>query len=128
MYDSRDGKCDCIELPYDDYFIHKICLINNVLYIHYSHVGLMWYNSKTKEWRVVRGLKLNKYFCNVAEYNGKLVFFWQEYKENENKEIWCAMIALCKSGLEIQGRVEWSNCLHSVPHNYKIMHYLGRTD
>ncbi|EOA26143.1 hypothetical protein CARUB_v10019577mg [Capsella rubella] len=128
-YDTRDGKVDHIKLPYEELSSRDVCLIDNVLYVHYEDDGLMWCNPKTKEWRVVCGLELNKaFFClAMAEYNGKLAFLWQKVKK-QDKEIWCTMIALCSSGLEIQGRVEWSNYVGSVPPHNDFLHCLGRTD
>ncbi|VVA94574.1 unnamed protein product [Arabis nemorensis] len=66
-------------------------------------------DSKENEWRVVNGLKLNKYSAfELAEYNGKLLMF--PHQEN-NGEIWCAMIKLDRSGVEITGKVEWFDCV-----------------
>ena len=41
---------------------------------------------------------------HVVECNGKLALLWEDSEE----KIWCAMIALDKVGVEIHGRVEWS--------------------
>ncbi|VVB04166.1 unnamed protein product [Arabis nemorensis] len=96
--------------------------------MHYPSVGLMWYESKEKQWRLVSGLKLNGYFGDVAmaEYNGKLAFLW---KEDNGSEVWCGMIALHGSKVAIRGTVEWSDCLLSkVPDDYIIRHFIVCSD
>ncbi|CAL9245603.1 unnamed protein product [Arabidopsis halleri] len=129
VYDPRDGQCDFIRIPDNDFYSGDLCVIDNVIYMHYLGVGLMWYNSKTNEWRVVHGLELNGMYwkLSMVEYNGKLAYLW--HKEDQ-MEIWCTMILLYRSGVEIHGQVEWSNCvLSDVPRHYnEIKHYLGRTD
>ncbi|CAA7044851.1 unnamed protein product [Microthlaspi erraticum] len=132
-YDPRDGKCDKIYLPNNDRSCSDdVCMIDNLLYIHCSYVGLIWYDSKEKEWSVVKGLKLDVYSASevkMAEHNGKLVFLWTRSCQEDTKwEIWCAMIALDRSGVEVMGKVEWFDHVLTVPCDYKIMHCLGRTD
>lgn len=63
----------------------------------------------------------------MAEYNGKLAFLWHAVNK---MEIWCTVIVLYGSGVEIRGQVEWSNCvLSDVPRHYnEIVHYLGRSN
>lgn len=75
VYDPRDGKCEKIDIPMPT---TDVCVIDYVLYICQSHVGLKWYDSKMMQWRVVTGLNVKYNSSNrivLAESNGKLVFF-----------------------------------------------------
>ena len=128
VYDTRDGTCDEI-IRAEDFNSQTICVVDNVLYMHYHDVGLMWYESKAKEWRVVHGLKFKGYFSNIkmAEYNGKLAFLWHSVN---NGEVWCSMIALYgSSNVAIRGLVEWSDRLLSdVPFSYYVKDFMVCTD
>ncbi|CAH2061389.1 unnamed protein product [Thlaspi arvense] len=133
VYDPRDGNCEKIDIPNDYSFNYDVCVIDNMLYIYRSYVGLMWYDSKKKYWRLVKGLKLDEYSAfdiRMGEYNGKLVFLRNpsSLEEDKKREVWCAMIALDRNGVEITGNVEWSVRVLSVPCDYMIMHFFGRTD
>lgn len=55
-----------IEIPTDQFSGKYLCGVDNVVYMHYQNVGLLWYNFKEKEWRLVHGLKLNSYLWSVA--------------------------------------------------------------
>lgn len=119
VYDPRDGECEKIDVENDRSCSKDVCVIDNLLYIYYSYVGLMWYDSKEKERRVANGLKLSGYSASkvvMVEYNGKLVFLRQRSWYKKKKEIWCAMIALDRSGVEITGKVEWFDGVLSVPY------------
>ncbi|CAA7044850.1 unnamed protein product [Microthlaspi erraticum] len=127
VYDPRDGTCEKIDVPNNDdgHCSKDVVVIENVLYIFKSSFGLMWYDSKEKVWRVVNGLKLGKRSASkvaMAEYNGKLAFLWHDRMK---KEIWCVMITLERSGVEITGKVEWFGRVLSVPDDYRIMHCLN---
>ncbi|CAH8337299.1 unnamed protein product [Eruca vesicaria subsp. sativa] len=130
VYDTRDGTCDkIIRADVQNFSTQNICVVDNVLYAHVHNVGLMWYESKAKEWSVVHGLKFKGFFSSIkiAEYNGKLAYLWHNLK---NREIWCSVIALYGSrNVAIRGRIEWSDRLLSdVPSNYVIKHFMVCTD
>lgn len=60
----------------------------------------MWYDSKDKEWRVVKGLPINIFYhSKMVEHNGYLLLLAQ-YSLREKREIKCAMIVLDRSGVE----------------------------
>ncbi|ESQ44018.1 hypothetical protein EUTSA_v10006383mg [Eutrema salsugineum] len=131
VYETRDGTCDRIIID-DEVTNLEMCVVDNVLYMYYQYVGLMWYDSMAKEWRLVHvhGLKLGDRFLNhlvMTEYDGKLAFFWQQ---GQKDEIWCAMIALYgTSHVAIWGRLEWSDCILSqVPSHYYILHVVACPD
>ncbi|KAJ4880691.1 F-box/kelch-repeat protein [Raphanus sativus] len=104
IYDTKDGTCENLELSqeYTENII-KACVINSLIYGFYHEFGLMWYDTEGKIWRKVKGLCCDA-VPNMVECNGKLALLW----EDRNEKIWCSMIALDKVGVEIHGRVEWS--------------------
>lgn len=56
VYDPRDGQCDLIRIPDNDFYTQDLCVIDNVIYMHYHGVGLMWYISlrpTSGEWFMV---------------------------------------------------------------------------
>ncbi|XP_024014235.1 putative F-box/kelch-repeat protein At4g02310 [Eutrema salsugineum] len=131
VYDSRGGKCETIDSPAGAFYGENVCMIENVLYTYKSRFGLMWFDSKYKEWRVVNGLKLSDGYVSkvaMAEYYGMLALLWERWGEKMNKEIWCSMISLDKSGVEITGKVEWIDHVLSIPSSNTIMHCLRRMD
>ncbi|ESQ46131.1 hypothetical protein EUTSA_v10000440mg [Eutrema salsugineum] len=134
VYDPRDGKCEKIGTPYNISCSKDVCVIDNVLYLYCFYFGLVWYDSKKKQWRTVKGLELNEFsYHNVdamAEYNGKLVLIRKSSTIQKMDQICCAMVALewSLNGLDIVGKVEWSDHILSVPRDYNIVHCLGRTD
>ncbi|CAA7061764.1 unnamed protein product [Microthlaspi erraticum] len=133
VYDPRDGKCEKTEIPKEPYS-RDVCVVDNVLYIYCIGVGLMWYNSKEKEWRVVNGISTLLWFPNfrlkvaLAEYNGNLAVLQQLSLKKSETIVWCVMIALERNGEEITGKVAWFERLLSITDDYKIMHCLARTD
>lgn len=123
VYDTRDGTCDEI-VRAEGFNSQNICVVDNVLYMHYNGVGLMWYESKAKEWRLVHGLKFKGYFSDIkmAEYNGKLAFLWHSVN---NGEVWCSVIALYgRSNVAIRGL----GILSDVPFSYNLKDFMVCTD
>ncbi|CAH2063358.1 unnamed protein product [Thlaspi arvense] len=124
VYDTRDGEIE-IPAPAQQLRSRDFCVVDNVLYIYQTHAGLLWYESKEKEWRVVEGLNLKAriaWSTALAEYNGKLAFLWHE---RDKSEVWCSVIVLYGSKVAVRGRVEWSGCLLSdLPYKYKFKHCL----
>ncbi|KAJ4880690.1 F-box/kelch-repeat protein [Raphanus sativus] len=109
IYDTKDGTCENLELPEEyTWKIRKACVINSLIYVFYSELGLMWYDSEEKIWRKVKGLCCDA-GRHMVECNGKLALLWKDSEE----KIWCAMIALDRVGVEIHGRVEWSEIVVS---------------
>ncbi|EOA19334.1 hypothetical protein CARUB_v10003749mg [Capsella rubella] len=129
IYDTRDGECEKIIPANENYKCGVMCVVDNVIYMHYYCLGLMWFESKEKLWRMVHGLELNGHFSStaMAEHNGKMAFLWHD---RNKRELWCAMIALYGSSqVAIHGRVEWSHRLLShVPSNYFIKYFMVCTD
>ncbi|EOA29347.1 hypothetical protein CARUB_v10025632mg [Capsella rubella] len=127
-YDTRDGSCERTELPNDKWWRTGKCVIDNVLYIHFSRFGLMWYDTELMIWRVVYGFDLDKAGCvGMAEYYGKMAFLWEKPSlvDNESKEIWCKMIGLLRSDVGIHGTAEPSQLLKIVPSSFSSYHCLS---
>ncbi|CAH8326545.1 unnamed protein product [Eruca vesicaria subsp. sativa] len=112
IYDTKDGTCENFDMSYEyTEKIRKVCVINSLIYAIYYDLGLMWYDPKEKIWRRVKGLPCDVWWHRMVECNGKLVLL----REDSEKKIWCAMIALDKVGVEIHGRVEWSEFVLRIP-------------
>ncbi|KAL1198930.1 F-box/kelch-repeat protein [Cardamine amara subsp. amara] len=101
----------------------SICMIENITY---SYIGMFaWrkFNTKGAAWRSLKGLEGLPKFASestvkMADYGGKLVVLWDEYKE---KIIWCAEISLEKrKNEEIWGKLEWFDAVLTVPKSYKF--------
>lgn len=135
IYDTKDGRCETFKMANEDKWRRGgVCVINNVIYVNYSDVGVMWYDSKDKVWRVVKGLKKKlikpvNISVGMLDCNGKLAFLWEDEGDvngkKPQKRIWCAMIVLDRSRVEIHGTVEWSDLIGSVPWYYDIWRCLG---
>ncbi|CAH8350539.1 unnamed protein product [Eruca vesicaria subsp. sativa] len=105
IYDTKDGTCENLEISYEyTQRIWKACVINSLIYVFYHDIGLMWYDSKEKIWRMVKDLCYDVKWHHMVECNGKLALL----KKDSEEKFWCAMIALDKVGVDIHGRVEWS--------------------
>lgn len=105
IYDIKDGICENFEILYEYIMkISKVCVVNSLIYVFYYEFGLMWYDLKEKIWKRVKGLCCDVGWYYVVECNGKFVLLWEDSEE----KIWCVMIVLDKVGVEIYGRVEWS--------------------
>lgn len=121
IYDTKDGTCENLEISHEYTMkISKACVVNSLIYVFYHEFGLMWYDSKEKIWKRVKGLRCDVGRHHVVECNGKLALLWEDSEE----KIWCAMIALDKVGVEIHGRVEWSEFV-GYAHRYSYWSCLG---
>ncbi|CAH8323713.1 unnamed protein product [Eruca vesicaria subsp. sativa] len=129
-YDPRDGSCEVFDLPKDEWWGTGVCVIDNVLYVYYASLGLMWYDTGRKLWRVVNGLDNMKKVRSVAmaEYYGKMAFLWEDsaFVGCAMKEVWCRMIGLVRSeGGGIVGDAEPAQLMGSVPSGYRLQHCLS---
>ncbi|RID50548.1 hypothetical protein BRARA_H01272 [Brassica rapa] len=121
IYDTKDGTCENLEISHEYTMkISKACVVNSLIYVFYHEFGLMWYDSKEKIWKRVKGLRCDVGRHHVVECNGKLALLWEDSEE----KIWCAMIAMDKVGVEIHGRVEWSEFV-GYAHRYSYWSCLG---
>ncbi|EOA29010.1 hypothetical protein CARUB_v10025263mg [Capsella rubella] len=135
IYNTKDGRCETFKMEIEDAYWRRggVCVINNVIYVYYFNLGLMWFDSIDKVWRMVKGLNMldrEIEMVGMVEFNGKLGFMWASLKgfvrgQTKFKKIWFAMIVLDRSGVEIHGTVEWSKQVGSVPHCYDIWRCLG---
>ncbi|EOA25948.1 hypothetical protein CARUB_v10019337mg [Capsella rubella] len=138
-YDTRDGSWDRFELPNQKQLCSTgVCVINNVLYVYDSGLGLMWYDSALLRWRMVLGLHLptalnrvvtnlnlheaplvNAHCFGLADFYGKLAFLWIE-ESGDVKNIWCTLIQLRMTGSEINGTAEPFHSLGTVPSRFEL--------
>ncbi|CAH8336496.1 unnamed protein product [Eruca vesicaria subsp. sativa] len=129
-YDPRDGSCEVFDLPKDRWWETGVCVMDNVLYVYYARLGLMWYDTELGLWRVVNGLDDMKKVRSVAmgEYYGKMAFLWEDSAcvGCAMKEVWCRMIGLVRSEEGgIVGNAEPAQLMGSVPSGYRLQHCLS---
>ncbi|KAG7637013.1 F-box domain [Arabidopsis thaliana x Arabidopsis arenosa] len=135
IYDTKDGKCETFLMADGKAWRRGgVCVVNSVIYVYYINLGVMWYDPKDKVWREVKGLNKLDYksidMVGMVDCNGKLGFLWgnntrEIISGRTEKRIWCEMIVLERSGVEIHGTVEWSDLVGFVPHDYEIWRCLG---
>ncbi|XP_013673937.1 F-box/kelch-repeat protein At2g22050-like [Brassica napus] len=106
-----------------------LCVVENVLYACFKWGGLMWFNTKLKVWRRVvdrdgKDGKLELYSfaaVKMVEYEGTIAFFWPLRNiDPHKKDLTCKLIALDRVGEEINGRIEWSGIVATLPHNIRL--------
>ncbi|CAA7044852.1 unnamed protein product [Microthlaspi erraticum] len=127
VYNTKDGTSETFEMADETWNRGGACVIDSVIYVYYFGLGLMWYDSKEKVWRVVQGLKIDESIERVGlvDCDGKLAILWGDCSNGSgdtNKKIWCKMVVLDRSEVAIHGKVDWSDSLGSVPANYDIWH------
>ncbi|KAL0889555.1 hypothetical protein Bca101_013538 [Brassica carinata] len=123
-YDPEEGKWCFGEKVLQ---IERTCVIDDVWYLC-GEQHCSWYDTKRQEWRVVKGLEvLNSHCCAgalaVANYYEKLLILWDKSGQNENKNIWCSVIALERGSGDddVWGHVEWASVVHTVPSSYDFL-------
>ncbi|XP_010474406.1 PREDICTED: F-box/kelch-repeat protein At2g22030-like [Camelina sativa] len=129
IYDTKDGRCETFKMVTEEAFWRRgaLCVINSVIYVYDSNLGIMWFDSKDKVWREVKGFgtldKMNL-MVGMVDCNGKLGFLWGGPPVGSmvdgNRGFWCAIIALDRSGVEIHAKVERSHLVGSVPNYYEF--------
>ncbi|CAH8387580.1 unnamed protein product [Eruca vesicaria subsp. sativa] len=129
-YNPKEGKWGVSSKAHK---VGRKCEIGHVRY-SCSKRGLFWYNTKLKDWRMVKGLEvLNKYCCvgvvAIANYGGKLLVLWDKFEQKHDdqsqnyKEIWCSVVALERRNdvEEVWGTVEWASVVLTVPSSYDFL-------
>ncbi|KAG7552180.1 Kelch repeat type 1 [Arabidopsis thaliana x Arabidopsis arenosa] len=115
VYDPKEGKWDVAKKS------HLQCIIGNI-WCYCDKQSCWWYDKNSKEWRVVKGLDiLNRNLgcgmIEVANYGEKLLILWDKVGPSQDKDIWCALIAIEKrDGLdEVWGKIEWASIVLTLP-------------
>ncbi|EFH48566.1 hypothetical protein ARALYDRAFT_910922 [Arabidopsis lyrata subsp. lyrata] len=128
VYDPKEGKSDVLEKP------HVRCtIIENVVYC-YNKQSCWWYDTNRKECRLVRGLdmlnlNLGCGMIEIANYGEKLLILWDKFVHRgtcQDKDIWCAVIALEKrdGSDEVWGNIEWADIVMTVSSSYVFVNSL----
>ncbi|CAH8272506.1 unnamed protein product [Arabidopsis lyrata] len=124
VYDPKEGKWDVAKKS------HLQCMIGNV-WCYCDKQSCWWYDKNSKEWRVVKGLvilnrNLGCEMIEIANYGGKLLILWDKIGPSQEKDIWCAVIALEKrDGIdEVWGKIEWASIVLTVPCSYVFLYSL----
>lgn len=126
VYDPKEGRWD---VAAKEIVVERRCTIEKVSYFCGSY-GCFWYDTKRKEWRVVKGLEVFNRNCRggiikLVNYGGKLLVLWDRFKQpddSQNKNIWCSVIALEKrDDDEVWGNVERTNVVLTVASSYVFL-------
>ncbi|XP_010451130.1 PREDICTED: F-box/kelch-repeat protein At5g39560-like [Camelina sativa] len=133
-YDLIKRTWEVVETHSNNIRRYTWCVIENVVYAYtYSNI-CMWYETKSKKWREVKGsnleLLLGKktppgYVLNLVTYGGKLLVLWMTFhidNAKQIKRIRCAKMALEKHhGGEVLGKMEWVNTVLTVPESFEFL-------
>ncbi|KAF8054687.1 hypothetical protein N665_1320s0003 [Sinapis alba] len=115
------------------------CAIEDVIFSFTNSGYCIWYDSKSREWREVKGSDIEVlrgknyefsirwgHVVEIVNHGGKLLVIWVpgfvEYRANWKRRIWCAKIAFEKRHEgEIWGKIEWINEVLTVTESYKFL-------
>ncbi|EOA18385.1 hypothetical protein CARUB_v10006915mg [Capsella rubella] len=135
-YDPKKGIWEVVETHSSNMWIDAWCVIENVMYCYKNSHCCVWYDSKSRKWRKVKGSNLAlllKDTCSLApgyvldllNYGGKLLVVWVTvHIENgeQKKRIRCAKMALEKHhGGAVWCKMEWYNTLLTVPYSFDFL-------
>ncbi|EOA15233.1 hypothetical protein CARUB_v10028630mg [Capsella rubella] len=108
-------------------------VIDNILYCYSAIYGMRWYDYKVRNWQLLtlkgfkggfRGLSRFTGYVHLGSYGGKMAVFWYSYMlSSEEKNIWCAVIALERRNNgqvlgKVETAVEWYDVVLTVPISY----------
>ncbi|KAG2239166.1 hypothetical protein Bca52824_090026 [Brassica carinata] len=131
-YDPKEGTGPCYG------HIDAWCAIEDVMFCFTNSGYCMWYDTKSREWREVKGSDMEvlrdkseyslAWGCvvEIVNHGGKLLVIWvprsEEYKTKGIRRIWCGKIAFEKrlEG-EIWGKMEWVNEVLTFTKPYKFL-------
>ncbi|KAG7541034.1 Kelch repeat type 1 [Arabidopsis thaliana x Arabidopsis arenosa] len=128
-YDPKKDTLEVVETLSRSTLIYAWCGIENVMYCYTASNSCMWYDSKSRKWREVKGSNLKVLLesrtrclsrvCVVDLFNcsGKLLVVWMARVHGKQKRrIKCTKMALEKRhGGEVWVKMEWDNTLLTVP-------------
>lgn len=60
----------------------------------------------------------------LVNYGGKLVIIWDRFElrgRSQNKNIWCAVVALERVHEGFWGKIEWFNVVHTASKSYELL-------
>ncbi|EFH48567.1 hypothetical protein ARALYDRAFT_327005 [Arabidopsis lyrata subsp. lyrata] len=110
--------------------IRGIEVIEGKLYIRSNEEKDSVYDPKEGKWDVAKKSHLQCMIgcemIEIANYGGKLLILWDKIGPSQEKDIWCAVIALEKrDGIdEVWGKIEWASIVLTVPCSYVFLYSL----
>ncbi|AED93778.1 Galactose oxidase/kelch repeat superfamily protein [Arabidopsis thaliana] len=111
--------------------IRKIDVFQEKLYVSSNEKIDSVYDPKEGKWNVaekspVQCMNLGCGMIEIANYGGKLLILWDKVGLSQDKDIWCAVIALEKrDGVdEVWGKIEWASIVLTVPSSYVFLYSL----
>ncbi|CAN8326463.1 unnamed protein product [Cochlearia groenlandica] len=142
VYDVKDEKWSVADVNLSHLWSSSWCVIENVMYCYsFDSARYLWYDTKGRAWRDVKGLKILRKFrsfssvfphCMVelVNYGGKLAVLWDKYERrgrSQNKNVWCAVVRLERywPGGMVVGKIEWFGVVLTVPKSYNFVNCLA---
>lgn len=142
VYDMKEKKWSVADVGLSVNWSNSWCVIDNVMF-SYSRLRYVWYDLKNGTWKDVRGLEVLKKYrsfsshvnpngrvgsvVELVNYGGKLVIIWDRFERrgrSQNKNIWCAVVALERIHEGFWGKIEWFDVVHTVPKSYEFLRCL----
>ncbi|CAH8366450.1 unnamed protein product [Eruca vesicaria subsp. sativa] len=139
IYDVKEKKWSVAGMGLRKNWSNSWCVIDNVMF-SYSGLKYVWYDSESRTWKDVCGLEVLKKYrssnssvypngrvVELVNYGGKLVIIWDRFERrgrSQNKNIWCAVVALERIHEGFWGKIEWFDVVHTVPKSYEFLRCL----
>ncbi|KAJ4869425.1 F-box/kelch-repeat protein [Raphanus sativus] len=138
VYDVKEKKWSFADMGLGVNWRSSWCVIDNVMFSYSRFMRCVWYDLKSGTWKDVRGLEVLKKYrsfsyahngsvVELVNYGGKLVIIWDRFERrgrSQNKNIWCAVVALERIHEGFWGKIEWFDVVHTVPKSYEFLRCL----
>ncbi|KAL0847583.1 hypothetical protein Bca101_020829 [Brassica carinata] len=116
--------------------VHRMCVVDDVLFAFFEGSGLMCFDTKLNVWRRLLGRDGKELFIfhadAMAECDGKLavLYMWGESKVGDDvtMTVRCKLVSLHRSGDRICGTIDWSGVVGEVPYSFSFLHCLAVSD
>nr|VDD50314.1 unnamed protein product [Brassica oleracea] len=119
-YDPKEGTWEVLGTDESYGHIDVWCAIEDVMFCFTNSGYCLWYDTKSRVWREVKGSDMEVLRGENYEYS--LRGGYEEYKAKQKRRIWCARIAFEKRHEgEIWGKMEWVSEVLTVTKSYKFL-------
>ncbi|KAG7603734.1 Kelch repeat type 1 [Arabidopsis thaliana x Arabidopsis arenosa] len=106
--------------------IRKIDVFQEKLYVRSNEKKDSVYDPKEVKGLDMLNRNLGCGTIEIVHYGGKLLILWDKVDLSQDKDIWCAVIALEKrhGSDEVWGNIEWADIVLTVPSSYVFVNSL----
>ncbi|CAH8390105.1 unnamed protein product [Eruca vesicaria subsp. sativa] len=142
-FDPKEGTWEVVGTHECYRHIDAWCAIEDVMFCFTNSGYCMWYDTKSREWREVKGSDMEVLrdisedsvaredslawggVVGMVNHGGKLFVTWvpiPKYKTTEERKIWCTKISLEKRHEgEIWGKMDWVNEVLTVTKSFNFL-------